>query len=61
MNGKFKSTGLARIDIPQPDGSVHTCVTKEAIEDGCIDETILKYSQTNLTPPMTSPLLDDLG
>jgi hypothetical protein len=61
MNKKFKTNGLFRIEIQQADGSVKNCVTKEAIEDGCIDETFLKYSQTNKTPPMTSPLLDDIG
>jgi hypothetical protein len=61
MNQKFKTSGLSHIDIPQADGSVHTCVTKLAIENGCIDETWLKYSQTNQTPPMTQPLQQDLG
>jgi hypothetical protein len=61
MNKKFQTSGLSRIEIPQPDGSVKTCVTKEAIEDGCTDKTFLKYSQTKKTPPMTSPLLDNIG
>jgi hypothetical protein len=61
MNGKFKSSGLTRIEIPPTDGSVITCVTKDAIKDGCINETQLKYSQTSQTPPMTAPLLQDIG
>ena len=37
------------------------CTDKLSIEDACIAENTARFSQTESTPPMTDPLLTDLG
>jgi hypothetical protein len=62
MNGKFQSSGLSKIEKNfQEDGVVITHTSKQGIEIACANQNINKYSQTEDTPPMTEPLLSNIG
>ncbi len=43
------------------DGVRTECTDKVSMEEACIAENTARFSQTEATPPMTEPLLSDLG
>ena len=60
MQGKLSRTATTKIYVNTPQGR-QIKTSKDAIEDACITENLQRFSQSNNTPPMTEPLLTDLG
>jgi hypothetical protein len=58
---KLKSFGTSKVLAPDAHGQWIECTSKENIEQGCQEENSLCFSQTNDTPFMASPLVDDFG
>jgi hypothetical protein len=61
MNQKMKSFGTSKIIAPNSSGSWVEFTSKEDIEAGCQQENSQRFSQTESTPFMTSPLIDIFG
>ena len=59
--GKTFGSGLTRVSIQDENGSLQEVTDKQGIESACIESNRVKSMQTEDTPPMTSPLVDDLG
>jgi hypothetical protein len=59
--GKLSGGSVTKIDIEHENGQVEEVTTKEGIERACMDENEAKYRQTQNTPCMQEPLLDDIG
>jgi hypothetical protein len=43
------------------DGVCTECMDKLSMEDACIAKNTARFSQAESTPPMTEPLVTDLG
>ena len=50
-----------KASVTQEDGSSIEYTDKEDIEQACLDENFNKFSQTNNTPVMQQPLVDEIG
>jgi len=61
MRRKLGNPATTKVYITDEDGNRLECDTKETVEDACIHENASRFSQTQGTPGMTSPLLDSLG
>ena len=57
---KLKGGAVTKIEITRS-GETIELTTKADVEKACIDEHSIKFSQTNNTPPMQSPLCELLG
>lgn len=58
---KLKSGSVSRVVIPHNDGTTKVLMSKQEIEEACIQENEKKYSQTEGTPCMIHPLSNILG
>ena len=59
--GKTFGSGLTRVSIQDENGTLQEVTDRKGIESACIESNRAKFTQTEDTPPMTSPLVDDLG
>ena len=59
--GKLSSGSVTKVDVQTAEGRVEEVTTKEGIERACMEENEKKYRQTQNTPCMKEPLLNDLG
>lgn len=59
--GKTVTGGLTKTSIRLEDGQTKELTDRLEIENAIHEENRAKFSQTHLTPPMTAPLLYDLG
>ena len=60
MQGKLQRNATIQIYVNEPEGR-RLVTDKSDIEDACMQENDARFSQSEDTPPMTLPLLQDLG
>jgi hypothetical protein len=60
MRGKLNKTATTQVYVNYGQGR-QLMTTKDEIEIACIHENDSRFSQSENTPPMTDPLLSDLG
>lgn len=60
MQGKLQRNATLQIIVNDSDGR-HVLTDKADMEEACIAENIARFSQSGDTPPMTEPLLSELG
>jgi hypothetical protein len=60
MRGKLNKTATTQVYVNYDEGR-HLVTSKEGIEIACIHENDSRFSQSENTPPMTEPLLSELG
>ena len=58
---KNRGGSITRVEVLSDTGNVTELTTKAHIESACIHENKLKYRQTENTPCMQRPLINDLG
>jgi hypothetical protein len=61
MRRKLGNCATTKVYTTDDNGIRRECDTKITVEDACIRENSARFSQTEGTPAMLSPLLDDLG
>ncbi len=61
MRRKLGNCATTKVYTTDDNGIRRECDTKITVEDACIRENSARFSQTEGTPAMISPLLDDLG
>jgi hypothetical protein len=61
MRKKLGNAATTKVFTTDDDGIRRECDTKDTVEAACIRENTARFSQTEGTPGMMSPLLDDLG
>jgi hypothetical protein len=59
--GTLNRSGVTSVKEPQPDGSVIEYTAKEDVEQACMRENERKYTQTERTPCLRAPLLQEIG
>jgi hypothetical protein len=60
MRGKLNRTATTQVYVNNDEGR-RLVTSKDGIELACIQENDSRFSQSENTPPMTEPLLSDLG
>jgi hypothetical protein len=61
MRGKMGNYRVTKLWYTEDGGSRIECSTQSTMERACFSENETRFSQTELTPPMTEPTLSDLG
>jgi hypothetical protein len=61
MRKKLGNPSTTKVFSTDDDGIRQECDTKETVEAACIRENESRFSQTEDTPAMMSPLLEELG
>ena len=61
MTGKNIKWGITLVTKKNANGEMIEYIDKEDIENVCLIENITRFSQAKNTPPMTEPLLGDIG
>ena len=59
--GTLTRSGVTSVKEPQPDGTVTEYTSKEEVEQACMRENERKYTQTENTPCLRDPLLQEIG
>ena len=61
MNGRLRGGGITTVTAPDRHGDWTEMTSKEDIERGCLWENERRFKQTENTPFMTAPLVDEFG
>jgi hypothetical protein len=61
MQRKLRKSATTKVYITGANGTRHECTTKNSVEEAYIHENAARFSQTEGTPAMLSPLLENLG
>jgi hypothetical protein len=61
MRGKLGTERVTKVYQTDEDGTRQVCETQTAMNEAFFTENDTCFSQTNLTPPMQPPLVNDLG
>ena len=61
MLGKLGNSRVTKLFYTENDGTRVQCDTQLAMERACFEENESRFSQSDMTPPMVSPILDELG
>jgi hypothetical protein len=61
MRGRLGNSRVTKLWFTDADGTRILCDTQLSMELACFEENELRFSQTEGTPPMLSPILEDLG
>ena len=60
MLGKLGNSRVTKLFYTENDGTRVQCDTQLSMERACFEENETRFSQSEMTPPMVSPTLDEL-
>ena len=58
---KLHASTLTKVLVKQPDGSIKECLTKDEIEEACIEEVRERFNQASKMPFSTQQMIDLVG
>jgi hypothetical protein len=61
MQGTYGNSRVTKLWFTEPDGTRIQCYTQLSMERACFEENKTRFSQSQQTPPMQSPTLEELG
>ena len=61
MLGKLGNSRVTKLFYTENNGTRVQCDTQLSMERACFEENETRFSQSEMSPPMVSPTLDELG